>query len=137
MTQLIECACLWLLKDNHLLLARSRDYNKWFLPGGKIEKGESPIDSLKREIREELGVSLLPGSIKYRFSVKDIAFGKPVGHYVVLNCYAAVLMDFPVVSGEVKEIKYFPFTGTDVMAPAVQSAVIKWQELESQKNNQL
>lgn len=31
---------------------------KWMFPGGRIEKGESPEDAARREIKEELGVKL-------------------------------------------------------------------------------
>ena len=41
-----------------LLLKRSekgKNYGTWCLPGGHIEKGESPIEAAKRESKEECG----------------------------------------------------------------------------------
>ena len=47
-------------KDGHVLIAKrrqgSRFAGKWEFPGGKLEKGETPEQCLKRELQEELEI---------------------------------------------------------------------------------
>ena len=54
-------------KDNRILVAQrlpdSRfEPNRWEFPGGKVDFGEYPAESLERELEEELGIQVKAGS---------------------------------------------------------------------------
>jgi 8-oxo-dGTP diphosphatase len=50
------------LADGRILSTRSRGKDVYYLPGGKREPAESDVQTRVREIREELGVAIAPGS---------------------------------------------------------------------------
>lgn len=54
--------------DNEIILVRfGRVY---FLPGGKVEPGESPVDTIKREVMEETNINVLLDDIEPIIKVK-------------------------------------------------------------------
>jgi 8-oxo-dGTP diphosphatase len=56
-----------LISDNKILLikkSKGPHKGKWDLPGGSIEFGEEPYETLKREFYEETGITELEGTIR-------------------------------------------------------------------------
>jgi 8-oxo-dGTP pyrophosphatase MutT (NUDIX family) len=46
--------------DERILLVRKTYGNRWDIPGGYVDRGESPAAACVRELREELGIERTP-----------------------------------------------------------------------------
>jgi 8-oxo-dGTP diphosphatase len=77
------------LQDRTILSTRSVGRDVYYLPGGKREPGESDVDTLVREVREELGVAIDAGSAVHVGTFQAQAHGHPDGTLVRMTCYTA------------------------------------------------
>lgn len=63
--------------NNRLLLVRKHNTQKFMLPGGKIEIGESAIDALLRELKEEISLQIAENDAVYINSYEADAANEP------------------------------------------------------------
>ena len=103
----LQVVALAHISNRRLLLVRSAGKDGFYLPGGKPEPGESDLDTLSREIREELDCGLELSSLRYLTTTVAQAFGKPPGVMVEVKTYTGGLVGTPRPTSEVEELRYF------------------------------
>ncbi|GAA3260095.1 NUDIX hydrolase [Nonomuraea helvata] len=97
------------LEDGKILSTRSHGKDVYYLPGGKREPGESDLDTLVREIDEELSVAIVPATAAHLGTYQAQAHGHPVGVVVQMACYTADHLGTPTPSNEIEEIVWLTY----------------------------
>ncbi|WP_018630009.1 NUDIX hydrolase [Niabella aurantiaca] len=106
-TTQLATAGMVVLKANKVLLAYSKNKKAWYLPGGKIEEGETAIHSLQREIREELNLDINIEALTYFGHITAPAYGEAPQVIMEQECFLYHIAE-PVRPGnEIGAIAYF------------------------------
>jgi 8-oxo-dGTP pyrophosphatase MutT (NUDIX family) len=93
-----------ILKNKKWLLVRNKGRTIWTSPGGHIDNGETPEESLKRELKEELNFS--PSKIKFYTTLK-VPTPIEKDTTVELNFFLANTdKDFKIKDSEIEEIMW-------------------------------
>ena len=91
------------LKNGKILITKAKKSGAFILPGGKIEKGEEPKDTICREVLEETGIELSADEIMDSFYTETLEYesadeqGKQI--------YKKVITEFYIVN-TTKEMDY-------------------------------
>ena len=70
---MINVVAAFICDDNKILVTKRNKgelKGRWEFPGGKIEKEEKLFDAIKREIKEELNINIIPEKIIHNFIYK-------------------------------------------------------------------
>ena len=103
----IPTSGLLIVQNRKLLLAFSKNKKCFYLPGGKIDKNETPISGLCREIEEELNLSLKEDELTYYTHITAPAYGENHGVIMEQDCFILNKVVDPVASAEIGKLKYF------------------------------
>lgn len=111
----------WIRMENGAILStRSRGKDVYYLPGGKREAGESDLDTLVREVREELSVTVDPDSAVFAGAFEAQAHGHPAGIVVRMRCYTADYRGALRPAAEIVEMVWLTYADRHRVSPVDQ-----------------
>lgn len=116
-TKIIETAN-WILRDGDKILSvRSHGRDRFYLPGGKIDPGETAQAAIRREINEELGVRLIPDTIRELGTYCGHGHNQPTGTLIRMTCFAAAYEGTLAPAREIAELRWLTPRERALMAP--------------------
>lgn len=102
----MKVGLLW-IEEGALLLCEPHAYQQLILPGGRIEAGESDLECLLREIREELGPDVeLDHSTLRRFGRFTREAANRPRATVTIEAYLGRLSGTPIASEEIRKLHW-------------------------------
>lgn len=84
MQRVTNCVLLDQTRDEVLLLQKPRR-GWWVAPGGKMEPGETILEAVRREFREETGIFLVDPVLKGVFTMVIEQDGQPVDEWMLFT----------------------------------------------------
>jgi len=100
------------LKNGRILCARPRGKDIFYIPGGKREGAETDLQTLLREIAEELAVALLPETVRHVATYE--------ADQVRMSCYTGDYQGTLTASGEIDELAWFCYADRSRVPPVDQ-----------------
>ena len=114
-------------QENKVLLVKHHYIQGWYLPGGGVDKAENFIQALKRELDEELGISV---------DKINSLLGIYTNNYELKNDHIAifVITEFSVTpkqSHELEEYGYFDLDNLpETISPGTRKRLLEYQKLK-------
>jgi len=115
--KIIDKIAFLYLKDGMILSTRSKGKDKYYIPGGKREGNETDIQTLVREVKEELSVDIIESSAKFYGIFEAQAHGHAEGILVRMTCYMAEFRGELKADSEIEKIVWLTCEDMDEISP--------------------
>jgi 8-oxo-dGTP pyrophosphatase MutT (NUDIX family) len=116
--------------NGRVLSARSKGKELYYLPGGKRDPGEADIDTLQREITEELSVRIKPETVSHFGTFEAQAHDKSEGVRVRMTCYVADFEGALSPASEIAELAWLTYGDRNRVSPVSQIIFDRLHELK-------
>ncbi|MFE3798389.1 NUDIX hydrolase [Nocardia tengchongensis] len=114
--RLIDTVAWVRIEGGRILCARPSGKDVFYIPGGKREGAETDLQTLVREIREELTVEIAPETVAHVGTYEAL-----IPEAVVrMACYTADYIGTIAVSSEIEEIAWFSYADRSHVPPVDQ-----------------
>ncbi|MFK4730972.1 NUDIX domain-containing protein [Agromyces mediolanus] len=111
-------AAIALVRDRRVLMVTARGREVHYMPGGKIDPGETAAEAAAREAREEVSLELDPAELEELFEVVTQAHGEPEGRMVRMRVFLTETDASPRASAEVGALHWVTTADLDRCPPA-------------------
>ncbi|MBS3850571.1 NUDIX domain-containing protein [Devosia sp. BSSL-BM10] len=123
--QITIAAAIILGADQRMLVVRKHGSALFQQPGGKIDAGETPEMALRREIAEEIAITLAPSAVVALGTYSAPAANEP-GMQVLAHIFSARTTETPRAAAEIAELAWLDLDHPERMplAPLLQRHIV-------------
>lgn len=109
---------------DRLLVVRKKGGYRYILPGGKPEKGEGDLETLSREIFEELGCAIEHNTLEFLGAFTDTAADMS-DTTVTVRLYGGRLEGMPSAKAEIETLRWISRGEDDnSLAPSLKNQIL-------------